>query len=181
MTFCVCIFQSKNIVYVPSAVRDFDSKVLVFLLRNIVKWFGLEINDMVIFYKMRGTFWSMFQVYKLKNHVFEACFKFTKWNNTCLHKKHRFNFLQATKGQKNIFPFRKILQKNQWKKFPLRKIEGENFPLKRGKKNTDEYKILWRRSKKSDFSEYFMLKISSMSFGTGKFLTGWRLQQKSVV
>ena len=54
---------------------------------------------MVIFYKMRGTFWSMFQVYKMKNHVFEACFKFTKWNNTCLHKKHGFNFLQATKGQ----------------------------------------------------------------------------------
>ena len=57
---------------------------------------------MVIFYKIRGTFWSMFQVYKMKNHVLEACLKFTKWNNTCLHKNHWFNFLQATKGQKML-------------------------------------------------------------------------------
>ena len=36
MTFCVYIFRSKNIVFVPLAVRDFDSKVLVFLFLNTV-------------------------------------------------------------------------------------------------------------------------------------------------
>ena len=44
MTFSVCIFRSKNIVFVPFNVRDFDSKVLVFRFLNTVKSFRKEIN-----------------------------------------------------------------------------------------------------------------------------------------
>ena len=99
-----CIFRSKNIVFVPFAVRHFDSKVLVFLFLNTVKWFRQEINayhgdllqnerrDLKHFSNLhneKSRFWSVFQVYKIKKsflkHISslqkETTRVFTKLNN----------------------------------------------------------------------------------------------------
>ena len=81
MIFWIRIFRSKNTVFVPFAVRDFDSKVLVFLFLNTVKWFRQEINayhggllqnerrDLKHISNLqneKSRFWSVFQVYKIK-------------------------------------------------------------------------------------------------------------------
>ena len=79
MTFCVCIFRSKNIVFVSFVVRDFDSKVLLFLFLNTEKWFRQEINaygDLLQnerhvlkhvsnLQNEKSRFWSVFQLYKI--------------------------------------------------------------------------------------------------------------------
>ena len=124
ITFCVCIFRSKNIVFVPFAVRDFDSKVLVFLFLNTVNWFRQEINaygDLLQnerhvlkhvsnLQNETTRFWSVFQVYKIKNtflkrlsslknkkHVFEA---FSSLQNK---KKHVFEAFSSLQHENHFF------------------------------------------------------------------------------
>ena len=75
MTFFVCIFRSKNIIFVPSAVRDCVSKVLVFLF-HIYKMKTHKLLKRFQVYKRKVRFWNIFQFTTWKKHVSDTFFNF---------------------------------------------------------------------------------------------------------
>jgi len=51
--------------------------------------------------------WSVFHIYKMKEHVFEAFLIFTKWKNTVLNSQFInvsvFHFVEMNKASKTVF------------------------------------------------------------------------------
>ena len=117
-TFCVCFCWSKNIVLVPFAVRDVDSKALVFLFLNTVNWFWQKINAYGDLLQNKRHVWKHIPNLQNEKHVFEACFKFTKWKkflkdiSSLQNKKHVFKrfLFSCWKNQKHIFEVFSSLQ-----------------------------------------------------------------------
>ena len=109
MTFFVCIFRSKNIIFVPSAVRDCVSKVLVFLF-HIYKMKTHKLLKRFQVYKRKVRFWNIFQFTTWKKHVSDTFFNFKTrkppfWSSF-IFKKCKITFL---KRFLHIYKMKKLL------------------------------------------------------------------------
>ena len=99
MTFFVCIFRSKNIIFVPSAVRDCVSKVLVFLF-HIYKMKKHKLLRRFSSLQNENTFLKRFSILKHGNRPFEALSylknaKTRFWSVFFIFKKWKSSFLNC--------------------------------------------------------------------------------------